>query len=431
METYGKILLIAMPIFLVLVLLEKWYGWYRGFDTVRNMDMISSLSSGVTNVTKDVLGLSITILSYEWLERNIAIYHIQASWLTYVVAFLVMDFSSYWVHRWAHHINILWNRHIVHHSSEEFNLACALRQSISVFINIFAFLLIPAALLGVPPQVIAIIAPLHLFAQFWYHTQHIGRMGFLEKIIVTPSHHRVHHAINPEYLDKNLSAIFIWWDKMFGTFQEEIPGKPPVYGITRPVQTWNPIRINFQHLWLLVEDALRTKSIKDKFRIWFMPTGWRPDDVVEKYPVPKINDVFHFEKYNPKASLGLHVWCWVQLVALLLFISYLFGNIAQIGNPGMFIYGGFIFLFVYALTELMDRHAWSVFWETVKAGVGVYILYSTGDWFGAGSNFPWLKMLLAGYFIISLLVTSWFAWNHFREDQHQSTSSKNLTPGIG
>jgi len=162
-----------------------------------------------------------------------------------------------------------------------------------------------------------------------------------------------------------------------------------------------------------------------------MPTGWRPDDVVEKYPVTKINDVFHFEKYNPKASLGLHVWCWVQLVALLLFISYLFGNIAQIGNPGMFIYGGFIFLFVYALTELMDRHSWSVFWETVKAGVGVYILYSTGDWFGAGSNFPWLKMLLAGYFIISLLVTSWFAWNHFREDQHQSTSSKNLTPGIG
>ena len=121
----------------------------------------------------------------------------------------------------------------------------------------------------------------------------------------------------------------------------------------------------------------------------------------------------------------------MQLVALLLFISYLFGNIAQIGNPGMFIYGGFIFLFVYALTELMDRHSWSVFWETVKAGVGVYILYSTGDWFGAGSNFPWLKMLLAGYFIISLLVTSWFAWNHFREDQHQSTSSKNLTPGIG
>jgi sterol desaturase/sphingolipid hydroxylase (fatty acid hydroxylase superfamily) len=150
METYGKILLVAMPIFLVLVLLEKWYGWYKGQDTVRNMDMISSLASGVTNVTKDVLGLSITILSYEWLVNHIAIYSIKATWLTYVVAFLVLDFSSYWTHRWAHKINVLWNRHIVHHSSEEFNLACALRQSISVFINIFTFLLVPAALLGVP-----------------------------------------------------------------------------------------------------------------------------------------------------------------------------------------------------------------------------------------------------------------------------------------
>ena len=416
-----------MPIFLGLVLLEKLYGWYKGFDTVRNMDMISSLSSGVTNVTKDVLGLTITILSYGWLVEHIAIYQIKASWLTYVVAFVVMDFSSYWVHRWSHHINIFWNRHIVHHSSEEFNLACALRQSISVFFNIFTFLLIPAALLGVPAQVIAVVAPLHLFAQFWYHTRHIGRMGFLEKIIVTPSHHRVHHAINPEYLDKNLSAIFIWWDKMFGTFQEEIPGKPPVYGITRPVQTWNPIKINFQHLWLLIEDAWRTKSIKDKLRIWFMPTGWRPDDVVEKYPVPKINDVYHFDKYDTKASIALHVWCWVQLVALLLFISYLFANIAQIGAPGIFIYGGFIFVFVYALTELMDRHVWSIFWEFAKTALGLYILYSSNGWFGSSTEIPWLTMLVAGYLVVSMAFTSWFAVKHYREDHRVATEAGNLT----
>jgi len=416
-----------MPIFLGLVLLEKLYGWYKGFDTVRNMDMISSLSSGVTNVTKDVIGLSITILGYSWLEKNISIYHIKASWLTYIVAFIAMDFSSYWVHRWSHHINIFWNRHIVHHSSEEFNLACALRQSISVFINIFAFLLFPAALLGVPPIVIAYVAPLHLFAQFWYHTRHIGKMGFLEKIIVTPSHHRVHHAINPEYLDKNLSAIFIWWDKMFGTFQEEIPGKPPVYGITRPVQTWNPIKINFQHLWLLIEDAWRTKSIKDKFRIWFMPTGWRPEDVAEKYPVPKINDVYHFDKYDTKASLGLHVWCWVQMVALLLFISYLFANIAQIGNPGFFIYGGFIFIFVYALTELMDRHIWSIFWEFAKAVLGFYIIYSSKGWFGSSAEIPWLSILIAGYLVVSLPVTLWFAVKHYREDLRVATEAGNLT----
>jgi len=147
----------------------------------------------------------------------------------------------------------------------------------------------------VPATVIAIVAPLHLFAQFWYHTQHIGRMGFLEKIIVTPSHHRVHHAINPEYIDKNYGQIFIFWDKWLGTFQEELSTVPAVYGITRPVHTWNPIRINFMHLWLLMQDAWRTKDWKDKFRIWWMPTGWRPADMTEQYPVLKIEDPYHFK----------------------------------------------------------------------------------------------------------------------------------------
>src|SRR6185503_20865699 len=157
METYGKILLIAMPAFLFLVLFEKWYGWRKGKDTVRNMDMITSLSSGVTNVTKDVLGLTITILAYGWIVDRVALTHIKATWLVYVIAFIAIDFAGYWVHRWSHHINLFWNLHIIHHSSEEFNLACALRQSISLFVNPFAFMLLPAALLGVPVEVIATV----------------------------------------------------------------------------------------------------------------------------------------------------------------------------------------------------------------------------------------------------------------------------------
>ena len=147
MEDFGKILLIAMPAFLFLVLFEKWYGWRKKKEAPRHMDMISSLSSGVTNVTKDVLGLTLVILTYSWFVNRIAIYHVQATWLTYVIAFFVIDFAGYWIHRWSHHINIFWNLHIIHHSSEEFNLACALRQSISMFVNPFTFLLIPAALL--------------------------------------------------------------------------------------------------------------------------------------------------------------------------------------------------------------------------------------------------------------------------------------------
>src|SRR5574338_132889 len=416
MEAYGKILLIAMPAFLFLVLFEKWYGWYKGTDTVRNTDMISSLSSGITNVTKDVLGLSITILAYAWFEERVAVFHIKTTWLTYVIAFVAIDFAGYWVHRLQHKINFFWNGHVVHHSSEEFNLACALRQSISSVVKIFAFLLLPAALLGVPAQVIAVIAPLQLFAQFWYHTRHIKKLGFLEKIIVTPSHHRVHHALNPEYIDKNLSQIFIIWDKIFGTFQEELSNVRPVYGITRPAHTWNPIKINFQHVWLLIKDAWRTESWKDKFRIWFMPTGWRPADVAEKFPVEKIEDVYHFEKYNPKSSKGLITWSWIQITILLLLISYLFGTIAQIGSPDMFVYGAFVFLSVYAYTELMDRNRYAILWEGFKNIFGILIIYKQDGWFGIDQLIPFASYFLIGYFVLATLITGWFVNRHEKED---------------
>ena len=423
MEQYGKILLIAMPAFLLLVLFEKWYGWRKGNDTVRNMDMISSLSSGVTNVTKDVLGLAIALISYEWLVSKVALTHINTTWLTYLIVFIVLDFAGYTVHALDHKINFFWNSHIVHHSSEEFNLACALRQSISVFVRLFVILLIPAALLGIDAKVIAVVAPLHLFAQFWYHTQHINKMGFLEKIIVTPSHHRVHHALNKEYIDKNYGQIFIFWDKIFGTFQEELPGVKPVYGITRPVRTWNPIKINFLHLWLMIKDAWNTKIFKDKLRIWFMPTGWRPADVEEKYPVYKIEDAYNFEKYNPQASMLLHVWSWVQLVLLLLFVSYLFGNIAYIGKPNIFTYGAFLFLMVYAFTELMDGNRYALVWEILKATAGIGLIIYLGDWFGANAFLPWVSNLLIAYFILSVAVTAWLVFNKEKENNQVAVAA--------
>ena len=423
METYGKILIIAMPLFLLLVLMEKWYGWRKGNDTVRTMDMISSLSSGVTNSTKDVLGLSLAIISYSWLVENLTIYQVQSSWLLYVIAFLALDFAGYWVHRLAHTVNFFWNNHIVHHSSEEFNLACALRQSISVYFRIYAFLLIPAALFGVPQQVIAVVAPLHLFAQFWYHTQHIHKMGWLEYIIVTPAHHRVHHAINPEYLDKNYGQIFIFWDRMFGTFQEECPAIPAVYGVTRPVRTWNPIKINFMHLWLLMKDAWHTKSWKDKLRVWLMPLGWRPADVVEKYPVYKIEDVYHFEKYDTPAPKGMMIYLWIQLFCLLLIVSYLFGNVASIGLTNMMYYGLFIFAQVYALTEFMDRNPRALVYEIVKNMICVGGILYYGGWFGLQNYFGASSYILMGYFIASTATVAAYTSQLNRPLNHSRTLS--------
>ena len=202
-----------------MVVVEKIYGIWVNNDKSPIRDTLSSLCSGITNVVKDVLGISFSILSYEFLVKNMSLFTIQNTFMVYLIAFFAIDFYGYWSHRIQHKFNIFWNIHVIHHSSEEFNLACALRQTISSFFKLFTFLLIPAALLGVPADVIAIVLPLHLFMQFWYHTQHIGKLGFLEEVIVTPSHHRVHHAINTEYLDKNLGQIFIFWDKILGLFK--------------------------------------------------------------------------------------------------------------------------------------------------------------------------------------------------------------------
>ncbi|MBX2926761.1 MAG: sterol desaturase family protein [Saprospiraceae bacterium] len=401
MERYGEVLIIAMPFFMGLILLEKLYGHFKGEDFTPSMDMISGISSGVTNGVKDILGLSISILSYKWMVEHLALSEIRSTVLVYAIAFVVLDFQGYWVHRWAHKINFFWNKHAIHHSSEEFNLAVALRQSISSYINLFTFFLLPAALLGIPVVVIATVAPLHLFAQFWYHTRHIGRMGFLEHILVTPSHHRVHHAINKEYLDKNYAQIFIIWDKLFGTFQEERSDVPPVYGITRPAATWNPVRINFQHLWLLVKDAWHARDWRDKFRIWWMPTGWRPADVAARFPVPKIDDVYRFEKYNPPVSNRLVFWSYVQMAVTLLFTAHFFGNIGHIGSPGIFYYGLFIFLTVFSYSELMDMKRAAVFWEAVRVAAGLLLIYAQGDWFGAAALIPGIVWIIPAYLALS------------------------------
>jgi alkylglycerol monooxygenase len=408
METYAKILLIASPIFLFLVMAEKLYGYLRFKHEFRTMDTISSLSSGYTNTLKDVLGLSITIISYKWFYDHVALFEIKSTIWVYIIAFIALDFSGYWVHRLAHEVNFFWNKHAIHHSSEEFNLACALRQSISTFVNIFTFFLIPAAIFGVKPEVIGIVAPIQLFAQFWYHTVYIDRMGFLEKIIVTPSHHRVHHALNPEYLDKNHGQIFIIWDKLFGTFQEELPNLKPVYGITRPMATWNPIKINFKHLWLLILDAWRADSWKDKFRIWFMPTGWRPDGFEEKYPVDKITNPYNFQKYATEFSVGARTWIWVQFFITLGFLSIMFYYFGNLSLTQLLLYGLMIFLNIYAYTEFMDKNPSFLFFELIKNLYGIGMIAFTNYWNPLFEHQALYKPIFLTFFITSTLVSIYY-----------------------
>lgn len=410
MEAYAAVLTYAIPGFVVLIIIEYFASLWMNKPVNRAMDTISSLSSGMTNTLKDVIGLSIVIISYGWMHGHIALYSFEATPLTYAIAFILIDFAAYWSHRWNHEINVFWNRHVVHHSSEEFNLSCALRQSISGIIGVYFFLYIPMALIGVPPIVVAITAPIHLFAQFWYHTRLINRMGVLEHILVTPSHHRVHHAINPEYIDKNYAAIFILWDKWFGTFQEELDDVPAVYGVKRQVNTWNPILINYQHMWLLFQDMWRTKNWWDKARLWFMPTGWRPKDVAEKYPVEIVEKPYEMTKYESSATPGLKAWAWFQLIFHNLLMYYMLVNIADLGYLDVILYATFLFLSIFAYTSLMDRHPIAVLAEGVKLFFGAYIITQSGGWYGMDSVIPGATFIIGAYIAISMGVTLYYTF---------------------
>ena len=404
MNFYLQSLFIAIPSFIILILIEHFIAKIKGIKINQQEDMISSLSSGITNTTKDAFKISIVIISYTWLVDTITIYKLESLWLAILVAFIVQDFTGYWMHRLTHRVNIFWNRHIIHHSSEEFNLSCALRQSISETFKFSAILMIPAALLGIPVKIFMILGPIHLFMQFWYHTQLIGKMGVLEYIIVTPSHHRVHHAINPEYLDKNYGQILIIWDKLFNTFQEELEDVEPVYGTLRPVLTWNPIIINFKHLWQLIKDAWYTEKLIDKLKIWFMPTGWRPDDVSEKSPLEQVDNPFEQIKYKTKNSLILITWSWIQHIIAVVMMFHLF-TVMNIDNPSLmnYLYGLFIFVHIFSFTTILDHKKYSIIIDFLKMLFGFLLLYFQGyTWFNLSGAFVACIII---YFILSFFVT--------------------------
>ena len=395
---------------MILLVMEMLYGYVVKDQKHKVMDSVASISSGLTNIVKDSLGIGIIIVTYPFLLEHLALVSLKATWLVWLAAFLVIDLAGYWNHRLNHKVNFFWNQHVIHHSSEEFNLACALRQPISNLLGYFPLLMFPAAILGIPSMIIAILAPIHLFAQFWYHTQHIGKLGWVEYILVTPSQHRVHHAINPEYIDKNLGQILCVWDRWFGTFQEELDEVPPQYGVLKPASTWNPILINFQHLWRLMKDAWYTRSIWDKFRIWFMPTGWRPIDVKDSYPIPIIEDVYHFKKYTTPASDALKGYSVFQVLFTTVLLLFMFYNYESIGFNGLLFFGAFVFMGIYGYTTLMDRVDYAIWIEVLRGIFGIAVIWITGDWFGIDAHFKYGSFMVGIYFLITISAALYFTY---------------------
>lgn len=206
-------------------------------------------------------------------------------WLSLVVAFVVYDFFYYWFHRVSHERKIFWASHVAHHQSEEYNLTTALRQTSTGFIVSWVFY-IPCFLLGMPAEIFVTVASANLIYQFWVHTRFVKTIAPLEKILVTPMNHRVHHARNPEYIDKNYGGFFILWDRLFGTYKPEDKNLPVDFGITRGLNSWNPFWANL-HIYVdMFRDSCLTPRWKDKLTVWVGPTGYVAPGVSKEAVTP-------------------------------------------------------------------------------------------------------------------------------------------------
>ena len=299
---------VAIPFFILAMALEYLYGRLVRKQTYRLNDTVNSLQLGVLSRLVDILKLGFAGIVFGALVKWLGVPQWSMdSWWQWVVAFVAYDFCYYWKHRFGHEWRIMWASHIAHHQSEEFNLSTALRQTGTDYIG-FVFY-IPLFLAGVPAAVVVTVGSLNLIYQFWVHTEHIRRLGPFEWIFVTPSNHRVHHARNPEYLDRNYGGVFILWDRMFGTFKDEMPSVPCEYGITTGLKSWNPLWANL-HFWHdTARLAWRTRNWVDKLRIWFMPPAWVPADLAND-PVahaPKATG-----KYDPPAAGFAKAYVFVQ-----------------------------------------------------------------------------------------------------------------------
>ena len=299
--TNAQIIVLATPVFLLLIAVEFTVGHLRGRNTYRLADALSSIGLGVMSQLINVFGKLVAVAMYVLAFHTLALWRLPADepWV-WIAGLLLYDLCYYWLHRAGHRVALLWAAHAVHHQSEDYNLSTALRQTSSGFLFGWIFYL-PMALLGFPPLVFGVVALIDLLYQYWVHTQQIGRLGWFDRWFCSPSNHRVHHAVNDDYVDKNYGGILILWDRLFGSFEDERAAEPCVYGTRSPLRSWNPLWANLQVYADLARDSWHARSWADKLRVWLKPPGWRPADVAARFPKPAF-DLDTVQRWEPPLS---------------------------------------------------------------------------------------------------------------------------------
>ena len=395
-----NVAVLAVPLYILLILLELAYERWSGRHTYRLADAVTSIDTAVLRMLLEGPLRLLLVVPYAWLYEHARLWTLDpASPWTWLLGFVAVDFCFYWAHRSLHRYNLLWGAHQPHHSSEDFNLSTALRKGAFQTAFDWPFYL-PLALLGLPLPLFLVLLGTQLVYQFWIHSQHVGRLGMLEWFMVTPSNHRVHHGQNDRYIDKNHGGVFIVWDRLFGTFADETEAVR--YGVTTPVRTFDPLRLQFSWWRLLWADAMATRSWWDKLRLWWMPTGWRPADVRAR-PWPKMGA----EKFDCPSQAGLRWYALAQFVAINALTLVYLASVKQAGWLLPLLLGPLILFGCVSLGWLFEgrRALWRL--EAVRLALLAAFALAWGLWLAPAQ---WLFGLgLAGLCAASLLWLVWLA----------------------
>lgn len=397
---------LAVPFFILSLLVELLVDRWKRTGYYRSNDAINSISAGILSETTAYFTNILKYTIWALILGKFAIFDMLRSWfdtsaqgiLLWVLAAVLWDFCYYWNHRLGHEISILWAAHAVHHQSEEYNLSTALRQTSSSFVFSWIFY-VPLFVLGFPADVLVTVAAVNLLYQFWVHTRLINRLGVFDRIFVTPSNHRVHHAQNERYIDKNYGGIFVLWDRLFGTFEEEADEEPVVFGVRKPLANWNPFWANIQvynYLWF---DAVRTRRWGDKIGLWFRRTGWRPADVEAAYPKHPSN-LEEFEKFDPSTSNNRRRYVIAQFSVAMIGTLYIYDLFAAGEASATLVPCILLWTHLYTLGLLSESRGYAARFEMLR----LIVIVPLGI-FAMGAGTETITSLIGAMIIIYILVS--------------------------
>jgi sterol desaturase/sphingolipid hydroxylase (fatty acid hydroxylase superfamily) len=399
-------IVLSIPIFFILIGIELLVERFTHQKLYRLPDAIANMSCGITSQLSSLFLKIFAVGIYQILFENFAFFTLDRSWLYWLALVLLVDFAYYWAHRMSHEINLFWGGHVVHHQSEEYNLSVALRQSSLQVVWTFGFSL-PIAFLGFRTEDFVLISAFNTLYQFWIHTETIKKLPrWFEYVFNTPSHHRVHHGRDPKYIDKNHAGSLIIWDRMFGTFQEE--EEKPTYGITKPINSWNPVWANVSHYAEMGNDLKRIPKWSDRFKYLFKKPGWLPEYLGGYRPAPPV-DKSAYRKYDTPSPLSLNLYVLFQYVLCLAGTSLFLFNAATFNLDEKIFITVLISIVVINCGVLFEQRAWVKWAEWIRIVLYPIILSIFTYWYGWPAGLHVVSLL---YLIIS------FTWFYSLQKQH-------------